>query len=99
MSYNPRYEDGDWKAECDLCGKLFKASRLRKRWDGYKVCPSDWEIRQPQDFVKAKADIQVPKWTRPEMENTFITIPGYDDWLNPWGITWGLTWARTWGYS
>jgi hypothetical protein len=74
MSYKNRYDKGDWKAICDACGREFKASRLRKRWDGYMVCSEDWEPRQPQDFVKAKADIQTPSWTRPEAQDTFVAV-------------------------
>lgn len=39
------------------------------------VCKEDWEPRHPQDFVRAKADIQAPMWTRPEPQDTFIKIP------------------------
>ena len=73
MSYKPRYDSGDWNAICDSCGKKLKASLLLKRWDGLMVCKSDWEPRQPQDFVRAKADLQAPKWTRPESPDVFIT--------------------------
>lgn len=72
MSYRPRFDSGDWKAICDSCGREFKASHLRKRWDGFMVCPDDWEPRQPQDFVRGVADVQAPPWTRPEVSDTFI---------------------------
>jgi len=74
MSYKPSYVSGEWKADCDACGKTFKASQLKKRWDGLMVCHSDFEIRQPQDFVRAKADLQAPKWTRPEPSDSFIPV-------------------------
>lgn len=70
--YRPRYDKGDHKAICDVCGRLFKASSLKKRWDGLMTCSYDWEFRQPQDFVRGKADIQAPKWTRPEVSDAFI---------------------------
>ena len=44
--------DGDWNAICDECGKKFKASQLKLRWDGFMVCQRDWEPRHPQDFVR-----------------------------------------------
>jgi hypothetical protein len=72
MSVRPRYDKGDWKTICDVCGREFKASLLRKRWDGFMTCPEDWESRQPQDFVRGKADIQAPPWTRPEAQDTFV---------------------------
>jgi hypothetical protein len=74
MSYRPHYVSGDWQAVCDACGKKFKASKLIKRWDGLMVCQADWEPRHPQDFVRAKADLQAPKWTRPESSDTFVPI-------------------------
>lgn len=72
MSYRARYDKGDWKAICDVCGRIFKGSQLRQRWDGYKVCNEDWEPRQPQDFVRGVVDTQVPPWTRPEAQDQFI---------------------------
>jgi hypothetical protein len=57
---------GEWNAICDQCGRKYKASQLRKRWDGLMVCQDDWETRHPQDFVRGvKEDTSVP-WTRPE---------------------------------
>lgn len=74
MSYKARYDKGDWKTICDACGRIFKASLLRKRWDGIMVCPEDWETRQPQDFVRGIADTQVPQWVRPEATDTFTAV-------------------------
>ena len=75
MSYKPRYDKGDWIAVCDSCGRYYKASTLRKRWDGLMVCSSDWETRHPQDFVRGKAEKQIPPWTRSKSEDTFLDIP------------------------
>jgi hypothetical protein len=75
MSYSPSYHKGDWKAICDSCGRIFKNSQLRKRWDGLMVCQSDWEPRQPQDFVRAHADTQAVPWSRPEASDVFISTP------------------------
>ena len=71
MSYQPTYRRGDYKADCDDCGRTYKASRLRLRWDGQRVCYECWEPRQPQDFVKAQVDVQAPQWTRPEPADYF----------------------------
>jgi len=59
---------GDWNAICYECGRKFKASMLKKHWQGYWVCPEHWEPRQPQDFVRAIPDIQTPPWTQPVSE-------------------------------
>ena len=72
MSYISRYDKGNWIALCDVCGRKYKASLLKKRWDGLMCCDDDWEIRQPQDFVRGVADLQAPKWARPEQSDHFI---------------------------
>lgn len=72
MSYRPSYSKGDWKAVCDMCGRIFKASALKKRWDNLMVCPEDWEPRHPQDFVRGVVDIQTPPWTRPALDPIWV---------------------------
>ena len=75
MSYTARYDKGDWKAICDVCGRLYKSSMLSRRWDGLMCCSDDWEIRQPQDFVRGVADTQIAPWLRSEGTNNFVEIP------------------------
>jgi hypothetical protein len=72
MSYTSRYDKGDWIADCDVCGRKYKASLLTERWDGLMCCEDDWEIRQPQDFVRGVADTQIAPWLRPEPQDKFI---------------------------
>lgn len=84
MPYSARYDRGDWKTVCDVCGREYKASQLKQRWDGLKTCSDDWEPRQPQDFVRGVADTQAPPWTRPEQANSFVPIEYIYD---PDGIT------------
>ena len=55
---------GTWNASCDRCGTKWKASELRLEWDKLYVCPRCFELRQPQDFVRATPDQQAPPWTR-----------------------------------
>lgn len=74
MSYTPRYDKGDWIADCDVCGRKYKASQLQQRWDGLFCCKDDWEIRQPQDFVRGVPDNQLAPWTRPEPSDNFLPI-------------------------
>lgn len=74
MSNNWKYVSGDWNAICDSCGKKVKASKLRRRWDGFMVCEDDYEMRHPQDFIRAKKDkISVP-FTRPVPQERYISI-------------------------
>ena len=66
------YNSGEWNVICDCCGHKFKASEIKERWDGLRVCPADFEIRQSLDFVKSKTDkISVP-WTRPRPVDIFV---------------------------
>lgn len=69
---------GDWNALCDSCGRKFKASSLKKRWDGLIVCKEDWEQRHPQDLLRVQREqISVP-WSRP--------YPAQDTYL-PWNYS------------
>ena len=74
MSYKSNWDNGGWKAICDVCGRVFKNNELKTRWDGLIVCNKDWETRQPQDFVHGIADIQVPVWVRSEQSDSFVPI-------------------------
>jgi hypothetical protein len=82
---------GDWNALCDSCGRKFKASSLRTRWDGLIVCKEDWEQRHPQDLLRVQREqISVP-WSRPyPAEDTYLPW-NYTDFENDaLGITEGL---------
>jgi hypothetical protein len=72
MSYKSNWSNGGWLTICDACGRKFKESELRKRWDGLMVCRNDWEVRQPQDYVRGVADIQAPPYVRPEQKDRFL---------------------------
>ena len=61
---NDYFKPGDRNAICDGCGFKFKASQLRKRWDGYMVCEDDWEPRHPQDLVEARIRRNISPDTR-----------------------------------
>jgi len=74
LSYTSRYDKGNWIANCDVCGRKYKASLLTERWDGLMCCPDDWEIRQPQDFVRGVPDTQIAPWLRPEPADSFIPV-------------------------
>lgn len=65
---------GQWNAICDRCGAKFKSSMLRKSWQGYMLCPADWESRQPQDFVRGISDPLAIPWARPKGAPTFAVF-------------------------
>jgi hypothetical protein len=33
---------------CDYCGQRYPYNTLRKNWKGFKVCPDDYEPKEPQ---------------------------------------------------
>jgi hypothetical protein len=71
MSHTPKYVRWDWLAVCDVCGKVRRSSELRKRWDGLMVDHNCFEIRHPQDFVRARQDQQAVPWSRPTTADDF----------------------------
>lgn len=73
MSHN-RYKAHDWNALCDSCGFKFKASELKKRWDGLMVDEGCWEERNPQDFLRARKErSNTLPWTRPFDGSELVT--------------------------
>lgn len=40
-------------------------------------CEDDWEIRQPQDFVRGVPDTQIAPWLRPEPTDSFVPVTTY----------------------
>jgi len=68
------YTGGDWNAYCARCGGKFKASQLRKQWQGYYVCPDDWEARQPQDFVRSIRERPEVPWAQ-NPADLFVVAP------------------------
>lgn len=74
MSSRNYYKPGDWNAICDRCGFKFKASELKLEWTGLRVCEKDFELRHPQDFLRAKPDKIVVPWTRPDYNEVTTTV-------------------------
>jgi hypothetical protein len=64
---------GEWNAVCGVCGFKFKASQLRERWDGLRVCEHDFETRHPLDFIKAPRETVSVPWTSQEPTDSFIS--------------------------
>lgn len=67
MSY-PSWIPGDPWLQCDRSGFKVRRSQTRQEWNGLIVRKSDWESRQPQDFVRGRADKQSFPGSRPEPE-------------------------------
>ena len=66
------FRAGDWNGICQQCGKKFKFSKLKTQWDGLITCPSCFDFRHPQEFVRAKLDDQSVPDSSPEPTDVFI---------------------------
>ena len=70
------YISGDHNITCDVCSKKIKMSEAKLRWDGFLVCKDDYEMRHPQDFVRARQDKITVPFTRPIPTLVFTSV-GY----------------------
>ena len=68
------FKSGSWNLTCDRCSKKIKAEEAKIDWQGFVVCPSDFEYRHEQDFVRARQDkISVP-FNRPRPVDIFTGV-------------------------
>lgn len=56
---------GDHNVICDICGMKYKFSMTRLQWNNLLACPTCYEERHPQDFVKGVKDDPSIKIARP----------------------------------
>src|SRR3990167_228690 len=70
------FKSGYYNVICDVCGRKLKSDEVRKRWDGFYVCPEDFETRHPLDFLKVPSTEKAIPWSRPEPADIFI-VPDY----------------------
>lgn len=77
---------GEWNVTCDVCSRKIKAHEAKQRWDGFIVCPEDFENRHPQDFVKAQTDKITVPFTRPIPTYVFVSVPYIVYWDNGYSI-------------
>jgi hypothetical protein len=65
---------------CDYCGQRYKLNTLKKNWRGYKVCPDDYEPKEPQlEPLKFRGDaiaLFEPRPDRIEPMDVFVGVPG-----------------------
>lgn len=74
---NQGYQPMNHWVVCDSCGFDIRAKDIRETWDHRMVCPSDWEPRHPQDFVRSKHDrIGAEEPVRPPPQDLFISTCG-----------------------
>lgn len=72
------YISGQWNLTCDVCGKIIKSGEAKKRWDGMIVCPQDYEQRHPSDFLRVRKENTTLPFSRPEPEDTFVSVSYID---------------------
>lgn len=65
---------------CDYCGQRYPYNVLRKNWRGFKVCPDDYEPKEPQlDPLKYNGDaiaLLEPRPDRVEPLSVYLGTPG-----------------------
>jgi len=66
---------------CDYCGQRYPYNTLRKNWKGFKVCPEDYEPKEPQlEPLRYRGDaiaLQEPRPDRIEPVSVFVSAPGF----------------------
>ena len=76
MRKDNNYVYGDYNAMCDVCSFQFKASQLRKMWDGAMACKDCWEPRHPADRPNKPSLPRKLPFVRPEQDPVFmVTTP------------------------
>jgi hypothetical protein len=76
MSNHANYlKKGDFNRICDRCSFKYKASKTMREWDNLIVCKKCFELRQPQDFIKAVPDPQIVPDPRPRPTPIFVPDP------------------------
>lgn len=66
---------------CDYCGQRYPYRILQKNWRGFKVCPEDYEPKEPQlEPLKYRGDaiaLLEPRPDRVEPLDVYVGQPGY----------------------
>ena len=66
---------------CDFCGQRYPYNVLRKQWQGYMVCPDDYEPKEPQlEPLRYRGDsiaLRDPRPDRIEPVSVFVGAPGF----------------------
>lgn len=57
----------------DSSGRKYPISEARKMWDGTLVHKSEWEPRQPQDYIPPVRNKNMVKESRPDSDPVFVT--------------------------
>lgn len=76
------YASGKYSlALCDYCGQRYSYNTLRKNWEGYMVCPDDYEPKEPQlEPLRYRGDaiaLRNPRPDRIEPMDVYVGAPGF----------------------
>ena len=72
------FKSGSWNVICDVCGRKYKNTDVKKRWDGLIVCSKDYELRHIADFIRSNPERNNVKDPRPEQADTFVSVSYID---------------------
>lgn len=72
MTKEWQYISGDNYVICDQCGEKHRKSVMKLRWDNMWVDPLCFELRHPQDFVRARIDKIVADIIRDRPADVFV---------------------------
>jgi len=66
---------------CDYCGQRYPYNVLKKNWRGFKVCPEDYEPKEPQlEPLRYRGDavaLLQPRPDRVEPVDVYVGQPGF----------------------
>lgn len=63
----------DYAAICDRCGFRYRASELKRNWQGLRVCQEDFEPRNSQEFVRGVKPDKAPYGAKAIGEYYFLS--------------------------
>jgi len=69
-----KYKSGDYLVKSDFSDRIALRSESVKLWNNLIVNKDEYEIRNPQDFIKARPEREPFKEVRPRAEE-FLTDP------------------------
>lgn len=72
MGASDYWKPGSYNAICYRCGQKYKASQLKREWEGFMVCPRCFEQRNAQDFLRPMKDQQAVPWSQPQPPDSFV---------------------------
>lgn len=69
------YEPSSWNVICQRCGRKYKNYEVQREWTGLIVCKETcFELRHPQDFVRAVIDDTSVATHSPPPPDAFVSI-------------------------